>query len=382
MTTGRDVSGNGSTGQGASSRGPVRLLKRIGFRRHLPVRVALAAMRTSLAFLLYYSGALAYWRRRRGPRDRPVILMYHSVGGEGLSPEVVVSRERFRSQVRSLSRHCTVISLEEAVAGMERGQTFAPGTVVVTLDDGYRDNLDAWAVLREGGCPATVFVTVEPVESGHLLWAIALLRSLDAARAPELHVSWRGTRGEEIDRVLSLRSKAARDLTRTELLKFAGGLDFAERLAFVASIGEAVGRRDGPDAGSAMLTWDHLRDMRRSGIDIGGHTLTHPRLPGLPPETVQEEIAESRRILSERLGMHIRFFAYPFGWFDEDTKRAVAAAGYTAALSATVEEGHPPVDLMAVERLFVPNEPLWGFAVRLLRQQVHSRLLAWIVRHP
>jgi len=77
-----------------------------------------------------------------------VVLMYHRVN-DALEPgEWVVSVERFRRQM-------------ELVAGRA-------GQVLVTLDDGYRDNyLFAYPVLKEFGLKATVFLITDHIGTEH-----------------------------------------------------------------------------------------------------------------------------------------------------------------------------------------------------------------------
>jgi hypothetical protein len=310
--------------------------------------------------------------------------MYHSIGGRDLSPEVVVSWPHFRAHLAYVRRHYTPRSLEDAVAHLEQGQVMPTGSIVVTFDDGYRDSYEAARFSEQVGRPPTVFVTVEPVATDRPLWPIVLLRLLDGARRPEWPVSWRGAGGGAIDTVLPLRTEDERARARFQMLTFAGGLETADRDDFLRTMADTAapagpgGNADGP----AMLSWDQIREMRDRGIGIESHTMTHPRLPGVGPETVRHELAESRRILEEELGTSVRFLAYPFGWFDQDTERAVASTGYEAAFTATLGDANGPVDLFALDRLYIPDEPVWTFAVRLLGLEVRSRLLAWIVRTP
>jgi peptidoglycan/xylan/chitin deacetylase (PgdA/CDA1 family) len=59
----------------------------------------------------------------------------------------------------------TVIPLGEMVARLKRGKKLS-GTVALTFDDGYRDNVECAApILRSLGLPATFFVVSDFVES-------------------------------------------------------------------------------------------------------------------------------------------------------------------------------------------------------------------------
>src|SRR2546428_5695641 len=363
-----------------------RLLQRIGWRRHRPVRFAIMFARRALGFGLYYSGALTFWRHGGTSRGSPLILMYHSVGGRGLSPDIVVSRGHFEAHIRHVRRHYRLWSLQDVVTLMEAGRPVPGNALVITLDDGYRDNFEeGFDILKRYECPATVFVTVEPVETGRLPWPQALWRHLNATQQCELQVSWQSANGAAIDPVLPLRPDHDRGDARIVLKMFAGGLGPREREDFLNTIARNLGCIDESDEDEtrAMLTWDQLREMSRWGISIGGHTMTHPRLSGLDTETVRHELAESRRVLGEELKTDIKLFAYPFGGpdsFNQGTKREVAAAGYTVACSAVVGRGAASVDLQALDRVYIPDEPVWRFAIRLLRLRTESRLIAWTLR--
>ncbi len=65
--------------------------------------------------------------------------------------------------------------------------------------------------------------------------------------------------------------------------------------------------------------------------EIGAHTLTHPRLPTLSPEDMVAEIGGSKAWLEEIVSAECALFAYPFGAYDERSRKAVQHAGFRAA---------------------------------------------------
>ncbi|MEJ2107797.1 MAG: polysaccharide deacetylase family protein [Acidiferrobacteraceae bacterium] len=88
------------------------------------------------------------------------ILMYHRVYPMESYDQLVVHPDRFAAQMQWLNEHARVISLEEAVEELSTGVR-KPG-VVVTFDDGYRDNLEyALPVLTRLAIPATIFITTQ-----------------------------------------------------------------------------------------------------------------------------------------------------------------------------------------------------------------------------
>lgn len=102
-------------------------------------------------------------------RPRAVVLLYHRIGEPAADPhDQAVSPATFASHLEMLRSRCAVLPLEELLDRLP-GRAYPDGTVAVTFDDGYADNLTAaWPVAERLGVPFTVFVTVKPVLDGQL----------------------------------------------------------------------------------------------------------------------------------------------------------------------------------------------------------------------
>jgi peptidoglycan/xylan/chitin deacetylase (PgdA/CDA1 family) len=62
-----------------------------------------------------------------------------------------------------------------------------------------------------------------------------------------------------------------------------------------------------------LLSWSEAKSLLASGHTIGSHTAFHRRLCGLGVEELRSEIVGSGELLEKRLGISVRWFAYPFG---------------------------------------------------------------------
>ena len=106
------------------------------------------------------------WWRRRAP-GLPV-LMYHKVGtpppGSKLK-KLWVSPAQFRWQMSYLKRHgYAPLTLADVAAHQDAGRPVPGNAVVLTFDDGYRNNLEnALPILQEFGFPAVIYVVVNAV---------------------------------------------------------------------------------------------------------------------------------------------------------------------------------------------------------------------------
>lgn len=85
------------------------------------------------------------------------------------------------------------------------------------------------------------------------------------------------------------------------------------------------------------MTADEVRELHRSGVEIGGHTVSHPDLTSLTFEEARDEIRAGCEQLAEITGAPVDTFAYPFGFADEHATRAAEAAGVRAACRVRAE---------------------------------------------
>jgi peptidoglycan/xylan/chitin deacetylase (PgdA/CDA1 family) len=319
--------------------------------------------------------------------EPPIVLRYHSVGGSAwLRPELVVSAEHFAAHVRHLQRHHRVLPVEALLALAERGEPAPPGAVAITFDDGYRDNHDvAWPILRREGCPATVFVVVDSLETGAPPWPQRLYQLLSQARTPRLALPQRGDQLDHIAVDLDLSTVRARAAAYRVLKGIVARLDGKAREVLLDELAVVLGS-DGaavrPPEGW-MLGWLEARQLAEAGITIGSHTMTHPSLARLAGDELAWELEESRRRLEAGLGRPITVLAYPFGKatdFREEVKAAARAAGYRAAYTTVHGTDGPGADPFALRRVKVRDEPAWRFAIRLLTLRRRRPLLEWILK--
>ena len=138
------------------------------------------------------------------------------------------------------------------------------------------------------------------------------------------------------------------------------------------------------------IDWAMAEELAASGWEIGSHTLTHPRLTALDAEALHEELAESRRLVAERLG-RCDTLAYPFGAWDARVERAAAECGYRYAFTLPIDS-QPQAGPLSIPRLTIDDRdtvrlfraklsvpgrlalfsPLRGWVRKLRRHQVHS----------
>ena len=101
------------------------------------------------------------------------------------------------------------------------------------------------------------------------------------------------------------------------------------------------------------LSLNQTKEMLSSGICIGSHTLTHPRLTRLPEDEQYREIEGSKKELQEMLDTPVHWFSYPYGNFNQLTIKKVQQAGYRGAVSAIRDNRLRPAELYYLPRVMV-----------------------------
>jgi peptidoglycan/xylan/chitin deacetylase (PgdA/CDA1 family) len=75
------------------------------------------------------------------------------------------------------------------------------------------------------------------------------------------------------------------------------------------------------------MSWDDCQLLVQSGHTIGAHSMSHRRLSSLDEAGRLREIVTPGQILEKRLGVSVKWFAYPFGDIDSIDARSLQIIG-------------------------------------------------------
>lgn len=81
-----------------------------------------------------------------------------------------------------------------------------------------------------------------------------------------------------------------------------------------------------------LLGWDAIGDLARRGFAFESHGHGHLAMNKLTHAEALDDLKTSLALLAEH-GIDAHYFAWPYGWHSEDSKRAVVDAGLAAAVS-------------------------------------------------
>jgi len=108
------------------------------------------------------------------------ILMYHSISYEK-GNALRIPKESFRNQMKYLKdNNYTTLSLDELYAYMKMGKKLPEKSIVITFDDGYKDNYtNAFPILKEFKFKATIFVITNAIDKDKNYLTSNEIKSMD-----------------------------------------------------------------------------------------------------------------------------------------------------------------------------------------------------------
>lgn len=157
-------------------------------------------------------------------------------------------------------------------------------------------------------------------------------------------------------------------------------LSLLRQYGFTATIFVTAGRlrsdATSPASGGEMMSADEVRELARAGLEIGCHTLTHPKLTRLNDEQARGEIVRARDLLAEIVGAPPQTFSYPYGAFSRRIEALVREAGFIAAVSTIRDNRVRRDDLFHLPRVMVMGTTTLA-RFRYMLSPLYHLLHAW-----
>ena len=294
-----------------------------------------------------------------GNRGRLLVFIFHRVLSEkdSLRPDEPDAAQ-FDWMLRLIRANFLVLPLGQAVDQLKNG-TLPAAAACITFDDGYRDNLTiALPLLERHGLAATFFIATGFLGGGRM-WNDDIIEAVRASHGAS--VDW-----SEFE--LGRHDLVSDDQCRTMIAAVLGKLKYAPHDRRAATAREIARRAGLDDASDLMMTPGEVRSLRASGMEIGGHTRSHPILSSLGDDEAHSEIVSGKNELEAILGESVNVFAYPNGNPERDFAPRhvdmIREAGFSAAVTTERSVGKPGDDPLLVPRFTPWDRTPRRFSVR------------------
>jgi peptidoglycan/xylan/chitin deacetylase (PgdA/CDA1 family) len=297
---------------------------------------------------------------RRAASTWVTVLTYHRVALPD-DPTVFdrgvvdVAPDQFARQLAFIKRWFHPIGIGDLRAFAAGRSSLPQNPLMVTFDDGYRDNHDvALPLLVRYGVRAVFFLATDYVARRRLYWWDRVSLVVMRSDRPRLEMTYPEPMALPLGTTAAKRTAIARiqriikDRARVDLERLLVDL---ERAAGVTLSGSEERRL----ADATVMTWEHAVALRRAGMDVQSHTHTHRVLQTLDPRDLERELRVSRVALEEVVGAPVRAVSYPVGkplGGAIRIRQAVREAGYDLGFSnATGVNRTRALDPLDVKRI-------------------------------
>lgn len=291
---------------------------------------------------LFFRLSLPFWWSRH--RSCVTILMLHGVMDTTTAAAAWVPLRHnlppasLEEGLTVLARRYHFISLERAVAMLDGREPAEPHCMVLTFDDGYRNNLShALPILRKHAVPMTMFLSTGHISRREPFWYDRMDFALQHLKASRV-VSWGGRRLniEPADRDGLRRSFAEfRRIYKEGREPYAATVHRLESLIseLEADAGCRLQDRFEDDPWTALVDWNAVREAAADGVTFGSHTVDHLLLDRLDDAAVREQLTNSAHELAAHTGGSCDLLCYPNGNWSTRVVAIAKECGYRAAVT-------------------------------------------------
>lgn len=136
----------------------------------------------------------------------------------------------------------------------------------------------------------------------------------------------------------------------------------ASYLSKYASWGSAIN----PDL--KILSKRMLVDLFELGVEIGAHTMDHPKLTKLDRHKAIDQVRNSKETLEQLIGESVQSFAYPHGDYNKGTIEIVKEAGFHNAVTCISSLAEAAKSIYEIPRKYIT----FFDDIKLFKQKIES----------
>jgi peptidoglycan/xylan/chitin deacetylase (PgdA/CDA1 family) len=299
---------------------------------------------------LYHTRASLVRRLKRITGGSAAALLYHRVTDYDNDPQkLCVKPGTFYDQLATLRKSHRFINIDEMSETLVRGNRLHPGSIVVTFDDGYADNLhQALPILESLSIPAVFFISTGQVGSRNLFWW------------DELDLACTGLKDdkERLNHVLAeQRVTDLQTLYSRTLLACKRSATVSERDGALKWARGQLQVNESELAKYRSMTSEEVRRLSHSSMaTVGAHGVNHLSLAHVSDHDLQSEVNVSIGVVRELTGSSPLHFAFPYGEpqdFDQRTITICRNAGLKSAAANYPDDIRSGSERFAYPRLVV-----------------------------
>lgn len=261
-------------------------------------------------------GKTSLWRLFEFKQKMPRILFYHGVIRDNYIDRRVQANQiqlsAFERQIQFLRKEFKFISLAEFYARFINNDSFSGKEVLLTFDDGYKNNLTvAYPLLSSVGVPFSVFICSDLVDIEGYVPTYYIRSAILNGGIQVLNI-------DRMKRQFILSNDSLKESAMNELIRCIKTYNDEDVSGIIAEIEDNLpnGKRQELNSifsSEQLMSWHDVKALHSGGVIIGSHSKTHSILHSNQTEaSVSRQLLDSKNKIIDHLGA-CDFFAYPNG---------------------------------------------------------------------
>lgn len=288
-----------------------------------------------------------------------VVLAYHGVvkNKKPILSERHLDQNEFECHLKYIRNNYDVISLDQAFIYNQQKTKPLKKSIVITFDDGYKNNFKyAVPLLEKYNMPATFYITTKRLQDeSFLFWFDLLDISLDNINEEQLN---------SINNSDLVRSFGKKFMNIGDIKSIVKTFNKEQKEAFLKLIYQSL------DTYNVIKQYDtdyydlmneeELKYISASSLfTLGSHSHSHHNMDTLSKEQLNFELKESKKLLEEITQKEILSIAYPDGAYNDFVKKISIESGFKQLLAVDSRAKSDKNDQSLMTRHCISNTTTW-----------------------
>lgn len=319
-------------------------------------------------------------------KSKAVVLMYHRIYSPASDIwDIAVSPATFEQQLKVLKNKYNVVSLEEMIQGLKK-KSLKNNCIAITFDDGCLDNFTiAKPLLEKYHLPATFFVPSGFVDGQKAFWWNVIEDVfLHAPKLPK-HLSIE-IDGNQYDFHLENEAELTAEIVNQHknwkandslppTLRADCYFKIWQKLRIlppqaiddVMSRIESWANNNSKENSSYCMSLNHILDLDANPLfNVESHSCHHSALAYHDKSFQKNQILNDKLFWELELKRKVKYLAYPYGNYNQDTQSIARDLEFNAAFSTEEKYIHNQSNIFALPRYQVKswNEDIFDKSIK------------------
>ncbi|WP_240923636.1 polysaccharide deacetylase family protein [Psychromonas sp. SA13A] len=273
-----------------------------------------------------------------------------------------ISPDELKRTLSILSHYYQFITAEQAIDILEGKVAPIDNALLITFDDGYRNNIDyALPIFQQFGAKPILFVVTGHLDSGLPFWFDRIDYALQQNMGELISFEYQGNKYCFDATSLSALKVSYQKFRDDCKCAFTDDIDMNQLFNALSEMlesrsGKALREICVEDDWSGIVSWEQLKEaVNLNLLDVGSHTVDHWRLDSLSEAQTITQLQQSKVRIEDELATQCDYFCYPNGNYNKTAIQLLKVVGYRAAFSTDVGLCQSRDDVMTLKRFNFPS---------------------------